>query len=96
MRDADEALDWALAPLLGSRIREDDGALIIEPFDLPREFKRRLLLAAFAQLGAPAPRGPDLIRAMVALEAGDAVTLSGLKLEGGAMWKLSQAPPRRI
>ena len=40
--------------LLGSRIRQDDGALVIEPFDLPRELRRRLLLAAFAELGAPA------------------------------------------
>ena len=60
LRDADEALDWALAPLIGSRIRQDGGALIIEPFDLPRELKRRLLLAAFAELGAPPPRGPEL------------------------------------
>ena len=95
LRDADEALDWALAPLLGSRIRQDDGALVIEPFDLPRELRRRLLLAAFAELGAPGPRGPDLMRAMDALEAGEVVTLSGLKLEGGLLWKLSPAPPRR-
>jgi tRNA(Ile)-lysidine synthase len=95
IRDADEALDWALAPLIGSRIRQAGDALIIEPFDLPRELKRRLLLAAFAELAAPAPRGPDLMRAMDALEAGEAVTLSGLMLEGGHFWKLSQAPPRR-
>lgn len=95
LRDADEALDWALAPLLSSRIRQDGGALLIEPFDLPRELKRRLLLAAFAELGAPAPRGPDLMRAMDALEAGNTVTLSGLKLEGGTHWRLSLAPPRK-
>jgi tRNA(Ile)-lysidine synthase len=95
LRDADEALDWALAPLVGSRIRQDGGALIIEPFDLPRELRRRLLLAAFAELGAPVPRGPDLMRAMDALEGGETVTLAGLKLEGGSLWRLSPAPPRR-
>jgi len=95
LRDADEALDWALAPLVGSRIRRDGGTLIIEPFDLPRELKRRLLIAAFAELGAPTPRGPELIRAMEAIEAGAAVTLSGLKLEGGSFWRISLAPPRR-
>src|SRR4030095_594736 len=88
MRDADEALDWALAPLIGSRIRQDGDALIIEPFDLPRELKRRLLLAAFAELGAATPRGPDLMRAMDSLEAGDVATLSGLKLEGGTYWRI--------
>jgi tRNA(Ile)-lysidine synthase len=94
IRDADEALDWALAPLIGSRIKRDGKALVIEPFDLPRELRRRLLLAAFAELGAPAPRGPELIRAMDSLEAAQTVTLSGLKLEGGAQWRLSREPAR--
>ena len=95
LRDADEALDWALAPLINSRIKQDGDALIIEPFDLPRELKRRLLLAAFAQLGAPPPRGPELMRALDSLEAGEVVTLSGLKLDGGDYWRLGPAPPRR-
>ncbi|HEY0628499.1 MAG TPA: tRNA lysidine(34) synthetase TilS, partial [Sphingomicrobium sp.] len=63
LSDADEALDWTLAPLIESRIKRVEGALIVEPFDLPRELKRRLLLAAFAELGAPPPRGPELLRA---------------------------------
>jgi tRNA(Ile)-lysidine synthase len=95
LRDADEAIDWALAPLIGSRIKDEAGALVIEPFDLPRELKRRLLLAAFAELGAPPPRGPELIRALDALEKHETVTLSGLKLEGGSSWRLSFAPPRK-
>jgi len=95
LRDADEALDWALAPLLNSRIRQDGAGLILEPFDLPRELKRRLLLAAFAELGAPAPRGPELIRAMDAIESGASVTLSGLQLKGGSLWRIMQAPRRR-
>jgi hypothetical protein len=73
----------------------DGGALLIEPFDLPRELKRRLLLAAFAELGAPSPRGPELIHAMDSLERGETVTLSGLKLTGGEKWRLFWAPPRR-
>jgi tRNA(Ile)-lysidine synthase len=95
IRDADEALDWALAPLIGSRIRQDGDGLIVEPFDLPRELKRRLLLAAFAELGAQPPRGPELMRAMDSIDRGATVTLAGLKLEGGAQWRLSIAPPRR-
>lgn len=95
IRDADEALDWALAPLIAARIKQDGEGLLIEPFDLPRELKRRLLLAAFAELGASPPRGPDLIRALEALDRGEVVTLSGLKLEGGTFWRLSTAPPRR-
>lgn len=96
LRDADEAIDWALAPLISSRIRHDGDALLVEPFDLPRELKRRLLLAAFAELGAAPPRGPDLMRAIEQLEAGGVATLSGLKLEGGEEWRITAAPPRRI
>ena len=95
LRDADEALDWSLAPLITARIARDGDTLTIEPFDLPRELRRRLLLAAFAELNAPMPRGPDLMRALAALEAGDTVTLSGLKLEGSERWRLSPEPARR-
>ena len=95
IRDADEAIDWEVAPLIESHVRRDGEALIVEPAGLPRELKRRLMLAAFAELAAPPPRGPDLMRAIEALEAGMTVSLSGLKLEGGLIWRLSLAPPRR-
>jgi hypothetical protein len=35
------------------------------------------------------------MRALESLEAGQTVTLSGLKLEGGSFWRLAPAPPRR-
>ena len=94
IRDADEAIDWALAPLIETRIRREGDALVIDPADLPRELKRRLLLAAFAELAAPVPRGAELMHALRALEAGETVTLSGLKLQGGTDWRLTIAPPR--
>ena len=92
LREADEALDWSLARL--DRIRRDGNSLRLDPTDLPRELQRRLLLAAFAMLAAPAPRGPDLARAIAALTRGDTVTLGPLKLAGGAQWHISLAPPR--
>jgi tRNA(Ile)-lysidine synthase len=94
IRDADEAIDWALAPLIESRIRQDGDAVVIDPLDLPRELRRRLLLAAFAELAAPVPRGAELMHALDQLAAGETVTLSGLKLQGGAAWRLTTAPPR--
>lgn len=96
IRDADEALDWALASLIGSRIKRDEDALLIEPFDLPRELRRRLLLAAMAELGAAPPRGPELMRALEALDREETVTLSNIKMEGGSFWRLTIAPPRRM
>ncbi len=95
LAEADEALDWALGPLLNSRLAEEAGALRIDPAGLPREMQRRLLIAAFERMEAPRPRGPDLDRARKALAAGKVVTLSGLKLEGGAAWRLTRAPLRR-
>ena len=95
IRDADEAIDWALAPLISTRLQRDGEAIDIDPSDLPRELTRRLLLAAFAELAAPVPRGADLMRAIDSLSAGETVTLSGLKMQGGTSWRLSVAPPRK-
>ncbi|MEA1072078.1 tRNA lysidine(34) synthetase TilS [Sphingomonas sp. LY160] len=95
LRDSDDAIEWALAPLLATRLERAGDRLTIDPADLPREFRRRLLLAAFDSLEAPTPRGPDLMRAIAALEAGATVTLSGLKLAGGERWTITQAPPPR-
>ena len=95
LNEADEALDWALAPIAESRLARDGGALVVDPSGVPRELQRRLLLAAFAELGAARPRGPELARALDTLRRGGSATLAGLKLEGGAKWRLQPAPPRR-
>ena len=95
LNEADEALDWALAPLADERITRDGNALVVDPAGIPRELQRRLLLAAFAELGAPRPRGPELARALDALRKGGTTTLSRLRLEGGATWRLRPAAPRR-
>lgn len=103
--EADEALDWALARLVPERvvceqIGGDGDAVTVDANDLPRELQRRLLLVAFARMGAAAPRGADLARAMAALERGETVTLAGLKLAArrrasGSKWLLTRAPARR-
>ena len=95
LNEADEALEWALGPLADARTKRDGGSLLIDASDIPRELQRRLLLAAFAELGAPRPRGPELARALDLLRKGSTTTLGGLKLEGGEMWRLRPAPPRR-
>ena len=95
LNEADEALDWALAQLAEARLRRDGEALVVDPTDIPRELQRRLLLASFAELGAPRPRGPELGRALDTLRKGGTSTLAGVKLEGGRTWRLRAAPPRR-
>ncbi|MEO7786898.1 MAG: tRNA lysidine(34) synthetase TilS [Sphingomicrobium sp.] len=94
LREADDALDWTAATLAQQRLRQDGGAVTIDPAGLPPELQRRLLLAAFATLGAATPTGPDLARALAALRLGDTVTLAGLKLVGGEKWVLVRAPSR--
>lgn len=95
LAEADEALDWALEPLLEQRLSGDSTALAVDPQGLPRELQRRLLLAAFERMGARRPRGPDLDRVRKALESGKPATLSGLKLQPGPRWMITPAPPRR-
>jgi tRNA(Ile)-lysidine synthase len=95
LSDADEALEWALSPLLETRLVQLGSALTVDAEGLPRELQRRLLLAGFERMGAQRPRGPDLDRARKALRAGKTATLSSLKLEPGPPWTLSVAPPRR-
>ena len=63
---------------------------------LPRELQRRLLLAAFAELGAPRPRGPELARALDTLRKGGndhprRPQARGRRRPGGC----ARAPPRR-
>ena len=95
-RDADAALDWAAAKELQARSRREGSTLMVSSDGLPRELKRRMLIGAMTMLGAQVPAGPDLINALERLEAGEVTTLGGLKLEGGAIWRLSIAPARRI
>ena len=95
LAEADEALEWALTPLIGTRLSGDSRALAVDPEGLPRELQRRLLIAAFERMGARRPRGPELDRVRKALAAGKPATLAGLKLEPGPPWLLTPAPPRR-
>ena len=95
LAEAEEALEWALAPLAQTRLRWVGSSLAIDAEDVPREMQRRLLLVAFERMGAHRPRGPELDRVSKALRAGKPATLAGLKLDPGPPWTLSAAPPRR-
>ena len=79
-----------------TRVTRDGASLVVDPSGVPRELQRRLLLGpAFAELGAPHPRGPELPARSTRCARAEPPTLAGLKLEGGATWRLRPAPPRR-
>lgn len=92
---ADEALDWVTESLALARVTDDGEGLVVEAAGLPPELQRRLLLFAFARFSAPEPRGADLTRALRTLGDGQPTTLSGLKIDPGARWRVTPAPPRR-
>ena len=93
--DSEEALQWAARRKFEARRQCDGGRMILDPQGLPRELKRRLLLCAIEEMTSEVPPGPKLIAALETLEQGGTTTLAGLKLEGGASWRLSPAPPRK-
>jgi tRNA(Ile)-lysidine synthase len=95
LAEAEEALSFAAKRLFAERQDRGEHGIQLTAADLPRELQRRLIHLALTELGASPPRGPDLDRALTTLHTGGICTLGGIKLEGGAQWRLSPAPPRR-
>jgi len=93
LAEAEAALDWTAGRLLDERVRRDGDAILFDPAGLPAELRRRILLRLLAP--AAPPRGDALQRLIAALEAGGSATLAGMKCEGGPVWRLAPAPPRR-
>ncbi len=96
LAEAEEALVCAAERLWSQLAAVSGDGVTLGAQELPRELQRRLLLKAVTALGDPAPRGPDLDRALATLVQGGTCTLGRLKLEGGAAWRLRPAPPRRL
>lgn len=100
-READEALDWAADQLAEDRITSAGGEWRIDPAELPRELKRRLLVRAISlvreahAIEPPWTGSEDVEGLLAALEAGGAATLAGIMARGGPCWHLRPAPPRR-
>lgn len=92
---AERALQWASRQEFDRRRRGEGAEMALDPSGLPRELRRRLLLEAIELMTGETPPGPKLAAALDGLEAGGTTTLAGLKLEGGAIWRLTPAPPRR-
>ena len=94
LAEAEAALQWIDERLWESRATQVEAALSLDPEALPPYLARRLLLRAFAEMGVPAPDGPDLSRLLARLAAGSGGTLGGLKVRvKDGRWQLSPAPP---
>jgi tRNA(Ile)-lysidine synthase len=95
LAEADDALVWSARRLAEERVHRDGTDIRIEAGHLPAELQRRLLVMELERLGAGAARGPDIDRALGTLRSGGTCTLAGVKLSGGAVWRLAPAPQRR-
>jgi tRNA(Ile)-lysidine synthase len=94
LAEAEEALGWAAARLIAERVQGAETiAMSFDPEGVPAELRRRILLHILG--AATPPRGAELTRLIVTLEAGGTATLAGMKCEGGPVWRFTAAPPRR-
>jgi tRNA(Ile)-lysidine synthase len=95
-RDAEAALGWTTRWLAGERLREERDGVSIHVGDLPRELRRRLLLAGLGRLvPAHEARGDEIDRLLDRLSSGEVSTLAGVRVAPGPRWRLTLAPPRR-
>ena len=95
LNEADEALDWALAPLAEARLRRDGATLVVDPSEIPRELQRRLLLAAFAELGAARPARTGSRPGARHASQGRKDHACRAQARRRTTWRLRPAPPRR-
>jgi tRNA(Ile)-lysidine synthase len=94
--DASEALEWMTDRLFATSAAAEDKALVLDIAEIPNELRRRLLLRVLEQIEPGiAPRGDAVDRALIALGAGERMTLGNVLCEGGQQWSFRPAPKRR-
>lgn len=97
LADASEALDWMTGKLAAERIHlsPDTCSLTLNPADLPRELKRRLLLQVLARIEPEINmRGSTIERGLDSLLDSQTITLGNTLCHGGALWRFTAAPAR--
>jgi tRNA(Ile)-lysidine synthase len=96
LAQGEEALEWMAGRLWSERAQVAQDSIRLAVADLPAELRRRLVRRALETIYPGREfRGGDLTGFIAALEAGGAATLAGVKGEGGNLWRLALAPPRR-
>lgn len=88
-----EALAWAADLAWQGRVREADGALLVDADGLPAALVQRLLARAVETLAGRPARGSDIGRLAARLGEGCSGTLAGVVARPGAIWRLSVTRP---
>lgn len=91
LADDAAALDWAADLAWQGRVTADGEALLLDMRGLPAALVQRLLARAVAELGTAPPRGSDVARLSVRLNAGKTGTLAGVQARPGPVWRLVAA-----
>lgn len=96
LADAEAALEWMAQAAWQSRARRTQDGIAVDPVDLPREIRRRLVESAVAELD-PLWTGEGLDGVLCLLNSGMAATLGGVAAapSGDGVWQFRLAPPRR-
>lgn len=96
LQDAGAALSWMTDQLAATRINRIANEIQCDASFLPIELQRRLALAALAMIDPDLlPRGETITRLIEDLTAGGTSTVGNILCTGGAIWRFSNAPPRR-
>ena len=98
LRDAAEALDWAIAREFAERVTADAQATTYRPL-APRAIRLGVLARIVAKTvdGAQAPRGDELARLLATLDGGGIATLGGWRgnAREAGLWRFTRTPPPR-
>lgn len=96
LQDAGAALSWMTDQLVATRLNRIANEIQCDASFLPIELQRRLALAALAMIDPDLlPRGETITRLIEDLTAGGTSTVGNILCKGGAIWRFSNAPPRR-
>jgi tRNA(Ile)-lysidine synthase len=98
LAEAEEALAWAADRLWHERVRQEGGALLLDPEGLPPELVRRLAARAIDALRRGATwRRDGLAAALAGAAEGRKVAVAGLLIvPAEGMLRFEAAPPRTI
>ena len=96
LAEAEAALQWMLFEVGDRALSRQGDAVRLDLAGIPRELRRRLLATAVHLVDGKVPRGPALMRAMQAVEAGGKISLGATCIHAdGNVWTIAPAPPRR-